>query len=99
MRVGLAFDYVARNPADTVLYSVDGDSLDSLRSARCATVSGFSVHAKCEYRGPRSSSAGTIGALRQPARGIDRAVVATAGRSPSVPIEATMAQRNHGSCF
>jgi len=85
----------AGNRVMTVGDQVDGDSLDSLQSSRCATVSGFSRPCKREYRWSRSTETGKIGSLRFAAGRLDRTFVATAGRPAPVSFEAQVAQRDH----
>ena len=84
----------AGNRVLTLGDQVDGDSLDSLQSPRCATVSGFSVHANVSIDA-RDRLRLTISSLRFAACRLDRTFVGTAGRPASVSFEAQVAQRDH----
>jgi hypothetical protein len=57
---------------------IDGDNIDTFQGPRCAMVSGFSVHAKCGYCGPRQGSLGTANPIRGPSGRRDGAIVGTA---------------------
>jgi hypothetical protein len=74
---------------------IDAESLDALASPRCATVSGFSLHANVAVPARDPSAPGTTGSILCASSPGHRATPAPGRWAPSLSLQTPLARRNH----